>query len=347
MSESYPFSVQSWSDIYQILRAKAEATRGTVSHSADGTVSTPFPRTTVRDAFAIALVFDQALTDHASGQVMARWIWESDLLAGEPEDSEHSYVGNRSLWETLAAAGVELDKRQAPLPARGLIDGALRELATEHRTGEGHKAPGHGAHSGGSALLVTVFTEPTWKAMAIRQLEFFRALRGEVRGGGRHLPAVPCTRNVDVLALATYWTDQLERVGDEATNTFHRLLYSAWREVVHQVMRVEDAPAHETYSHNYEFWSAMLLLTTQSDACEASPMPWLFQLPALSDSPRNAAAVDVGSALDFPAAKTWDEAVSLPRFRGHLSSLSRHDGGVHESQGHKAHAASVHDRVQG
>jgi CheY-like chemotaxis protein len=39
-------------------------------------------------------------------------------------------------------------------------------------------------------------------------------------------------------------------------------------------------------------------------------------------------------------------AVSLPRFRGDLPSLSRHDGGVHESQGYEAQAASVYARVQ-
>src|SRR4051812_21591446 len=150
MSESYPFSIQSWSDIYQVLRAKAEASRGTVPHTTDGTPSTSFPRTTVHDAFAIALVFDQALDDHASGQVMSRWIWESDLLAGEPEDSARPYVGNRSFWETLADAAVELDRRQAPLPARGLIDGALRELASNTGAVDEPKAPEDRAHTGSS-----------------------------------------------------------------------------------------------------------------------------------------------------------------------------------------------------
>ncbi len=46
-------------------------------------------------------------------------------------------------------------------------------------------------------------------------------------------------------------------------------------------------------------------------------------------------------------ARLMREDVSLPRFRGHISSLSRHDGGVHESQGHNAQAASVYARVQG
>ena len=40
-------------------------------------------------------------------------------------------------------------------------------------------------------------------------------------------------------------------------------------------------------------------------------------------------------------------ALGLPRFRGHLPSLSRHDGGVHESQGNEARSADVHARVQG
>ena len=163
-------------------------------------------------------------------------------------------------------------------------------------------------------MLVTVFSEPTWKAMAVRQLEFFRALRGEMRGGGRFLPAVPCTRNVDVLALATYWTEQLARAGDNASNTFHRLLYSAWREVVHRVMRVEgcatardlraqlrvlerDAPAHDP--------ERRMRSVTRAVAVSAS------------DAARRAAERGRRSMRDprwtFPAAKTWDDAAQMQR----------------------------------
>ena len=51
------------------------------------------------------------------------------------------------------------------------------------------------------------------------------------------MPAVPATCNADVLALADYWTDQLARVGAHASDTYHRLVYSCWREVLHRVMR--------------------------------------------------------------------------------------------------------------
>ena len=313
MTDSHAFTVHSWSDVYQLLRAKAEATRGTVTHTADGAASATVPRTTAADAFAIALVFDEAVSEHASGQIVARWIWESDLLAAEPEHSEHIYDGNRSLWATLESAAVELDRVRAELPARSILEEALRKLAAERSGSSRGTAPAPRPAATGTAMLVTVFSEPTWKAMAVRQLEFFRALRGEIRDGGRFLPAVPCTRNADIVALADYWSEQLARVGDTASDTYHRLLYSAWREVVQRAMRAKRAPAHETFAHNFEFWSAMLLLTTQSDACEAAPTPWTFHLPTMCDAPRNAGAVDAGPTLDFPAAATWDDAAHMQR----------------------------------
>src|SRR6185503_20262633 len=136
----------------------------------------------VRDALAIASVFDTAIDDHASGAVVARWIGESDLLAGEPTNSAVTYVGNRSLWDTLAACAIELDRVRAALPPRSLIDDAMRELASIGGADE-HKPRNAGAH-----MLVTVFSESTWKAMAARQLEFFRILRGTTAGDAPYAP---------------------------------------------------------------------------------------------------------------------------------------------------------------
>ena len=301
-------SFQSWSEVYQALRAKAEATRGTVTIKTNGEPGATFPHTSAGDAFTITLVFDAAVNDYAAGAVVGRWIIETDLLAGEPEDCQGPYVGNRSFWETLAVAVVELDRVQAPLPGRSLIDDAMKQLETA-RT-----ASGDPVRNAAGSMLVTVFSERSWKAMALRQFEFFRALRGESGGANPFMPRVPATRNADVLALAVYWTDQLARVGDNATDTYHRLVYSCWREVMGQVERyAKHAPDADTYPLNAEFWTALLLLTTQSDACGAPPTPWAFHVHPTRHRPRNVAAVDTGATLDFPAAKTWDEAAKMQR----------------------------------
>jgi hypothetical protein len=250
-------------------------------------------------------VFDTAVNDHASRALVARWIEESELLAGEPEDSTVTYVGNHSFWETLAAAAIELDRVRAPLPARSLIDDAVRAL-------EATRPIAQQMHHTAGTMLVTVLAEPSWKAMAVRQFEFFRMLRGEAVA---FMPTVPATCNADVLALADYWTDQLARVGHNARDTYHRLAHSCWRDVLYQVMRhARHAPALDTYVHNT--WNALLLLTTQSDACDASPTPWAFQVPPCGHHHgphRNAAAGDTGATLDFPAAKTWDDAARMQR----------------------------------
>jgi hypothetical protein len=315
MSESQPLSPQSWSDVYQLLRAKAEASRGTITLTPSDAPSVTFPHTTSRDAFSLALVFDTAVNDHASGHVANRWIWESDLLAGEPEDSTDPYVGNRSLWDTLPVIATELDRVQAPLPDQSLIDDAIGEMETPRPTVADE------IRNGATTMLVTVFTESTWRAMAQRQLEFFCRLRGELPGNP-FVPSIPATGNADVLSLADYWTDQLARIGARASDTYHRMVYSCWREVMHRVQRhARHAPANETYIHNSELWTALMLLATQSDACNASPAPWAFRVPSCAPPhghhhhhhPRNAAAVDTGATLDFPAAKTWDEAAQMQR----------------------------------
>src|SRR5512140_1266693 len=84
MSNLHSFPILSWSDVYQRLRTKAKACRGVVALYPSITPDATFPHTTSRDAFAIALVFDAAVNDHASRALLARWIGESDLLAGEP-----------------------------------------------------------------------------------------------------------------------------------------------------------------------------------------------------------------------------------------------------------------------
>jgi len=307
MSTSQSITAQSWADVYQMLRARAETARGTVTLTPNGVPSVTFPHTTSRDAFAIFLVFDQAVNDHAAGGFAARWTWESDLLAGEPDGNVEPYVGNRSLWETLAAAAIELDRVRAPLPAPALIDDAMRELETTHATAT------LGTRNAGGTMLVTVFNEPTWSAMALRQLEFFSMLRGRTDGTHAFMCAVPTTCNADVLALAGYWTEQLARVGENASDTYHRLLYSCWREVLHQVAQyAKHAPAHEPYVRNPEFWRALLLLATQSDACDAPAMPWAFHVP--ESCHRNAAVpFDAGAAFGTFSAATWDQLAMMQR----------------------------------
>jgi hypothetical protein len=310
MSNLHSLSIHSWSDVYQRLRAKAEASRGMVALYASATPGATFPHTTSRDAFAIALVFDAAVNDHASRALVARWLGESDLLAGEPEGSTETYVGNRSFWETLAAAAIELDRVHAPLPALSLIDDAMRELDTARPAAQQ-------AHPAAETMLVTVLTEPSFQAMATRQFEFFRMLRGEGVGEGPSMPLVPVTCNADVLALADYWTDQLARVGANASDTYCRLVYSCWRDVLHRALRhAKHAPAFDTYVHNTEFWNALLLLTTQSDVRDASPTPWAFQVPRFGHPHghhRNAPAVDIGATLDVSAAKTADDVARMQR----------------------------------
>src|SRR5262249_34907192 len=151
-----------------------------------------------------------------------------------------TYLGNRSLWETLGVAAVELDCMHAPLPELSAIDDAMRELETARPVSARDR------RNATATMFVTVFAEPSWRAMAGRQLEFFQALRGTTAGSDAFAPPIPATSNGEVLALADYWTDQLARAGGSARDTFHRVLYSSWRDVVRRVFAdCRHAPAHE------------------------------------------------------------------------------------------------------
>lgn len=312
MSDLHSISLQSWPELYQALRTKAEASRGTVTLTDNGAPSATFPHTTTRDVYAIALVFDAAIEAHATRAIVARWFTESNLLGGESEDSTEPYIGNRSFWGTLAAVADELDRVHAPLPALSLIDNAVRTLdsVVPRETSQIRNT----SNAQLDPKLVMVFVEPSWKAMALRQFEFFRGLRGEVPGANPLVPMVPTTCNADVLALADYWSDQLARVGDRAVDTYHRLLYSCWHEALQCVRRdARHATPHELYARNSEFWTALLLLATQSDICEAPPTPWVCHLPDVGHHHRNVGPVEMGSSIDVSAAKTWEEAAQITR----------------------------------
>ncbi|HEU4729260.1 MAG TPA: hypothetical protein VFT22_15270 [Kofleriaceae bacterium] len=295
-----------------MLRAKAEASRGsvTITIPSDDAPSTGYPRTTVRDAFSIALVFDAAIHHHAPSALAGRWAAETETLASTPEHSSEVYLGNRSLWEILAIAAIELDRAHVAPPPPALIEDAMRALGTTPRD------PGRTAEDDSGTLLVTVLTAPTWQAMFLRQLEFFRVLRGETLGDNLFMPSVPRTSNADVLALATYWADQLAAISDGG-GIYRRVRASCWREVLHQVMhRARRGMPHDTFAHNAAVWTALLLI--QHEASDAAPMPWAFHVaapgePTARDARRNAGPVDTGATLEFPAAQTWDEAAQMQR----------------------------------
>jgi hypothetical protein len=305
MSDPHSFSARSWFDVYQTLCTKADAARGMRTLTLTDTPTVSFPSTTAQDAYAIALVFDQAVHDHASEAFAERWELEMELLAREVDNTADAaiYVGNRSLWELLAAAATELDDVRAALPSHTLMEDAIHALATP-------RPPA--AEPRNAAMTVAVFSAPTWRAMALRQLEFFRRLRGVDRSAPL-VPSVPRTGNADVLALAEYWTEQLMHIGRSAHDTYHRLVCSCWREVLDRVMcHAQLASPLGTYAHNEEFWTALILLATQSDTCDEHPSPWAFYIPT-SPGQRNAAPVDTGTTLDFPSAATWDEAARMQR----------------------------------
>lgn len=297
-------TLHSWFDVFQILRAEAEAHRGAITVPApDAEDAFSFPRTTGQDVLAIFVPFDGAVQASASPAVRQRWHDENKLIATQsPWTLADPYVGNRSYWSTLAIVVIELDRVHAPLPAPEAWEGVLAQLA----------APPGPLRPAAGAMMITLFTAPTWAEMAGRQLDLFRVLRGpDVTSDPRMpiVPIVPRTCNADVLELARYWTEQLTRIGAHAYDTHTRILYARWPEVVENVVRyAKRGNPRDPYPFNLEFWTAIAQLA-QCDAAGQLPAPWAFQPPPTGRGQvhRNAGGEDTDHIV-FPDAKTWDDA---------------------------------------
>ncbi len=309
MSEVSMPSLNSWFEIFQVLRAEAEAHRGAITVSSpDAEDAFTFPRTTGQDVLAISVPFDSAVRASVPLTVLQRWLAENDLIATQsPWTLADPYVGNRSYWSTLALVVIELDRAHAPLPALETWEGVLAQLAAP---------PGPLRHAAG-AMLITLFTAPTWAEMVHRQLDLFRVLRGEDVTSDPRMPIapiVPRTCNADVLELARYWTEQLTRIGVHARETHARMLYARWPEVVENVSRyAKRGNPRAPYLLNLEFWTALVMLA-QCDAAELVPAPWAFQPPPIGRGPlrRNAGAEGTDHIV-FPEAKTWDDAARMQK----------------------------------
>jgi hypothetical protein len=299
-------SIRSWSDALHALRAQAEGHRGSITLSPDTRDAITFPRTTGQDVLAISVVFDAAVRAHASSAVVQRWLAENDLIANEsPWTLADTYVGNRSYWSTLTAVALDLDRVHAALPPVEVWDAAMSQLATERDS----------LRNAAGDTLITLFTAPTWADMVDRQFQLFCMLRGEEHVDHPVAPSVPRTCNADVLELARYWTEQIARVGCDPRHTHYRLAFAGWQTVLSDVIRFAK-PGHprDVYVHNVQFWAALVLLA-QGDASEEQPAPWAFQVPPSDDDAelRNAAPVDHGLRVEFPDARTWDDAARMQR----------------------------------
>jgi hypothetical protein len=293
-------SVRSWSEVYKLLRAKAEAGRGVVMQSpVDHGAQMFYPRTTVRDAHALASVFDDAIIGHAPLALVGDWDVLTDVLALLPEDISDVYVGNRSLWELLAEATRELDRVHVAPPAPALIDAALRVLGAPSRdflqqeardpapvpreagvpscdpTGpEGHRNA-TSANTGASPAAMT------WSEVALMQLDVFQQLRGDDSVSGHLLSRAPRTTVADVRKVAAYWSSLAKEADPSFEGKSTRAVFERWRSILSEVDRIpSDADPQAVYSHNLDFWEAVITIAIHIDIATESFAGWQMLLEA-------------------------------------------------------------------
>lgn len=306
--------VTSWINVYRTLREVAEAQRGTVSLSSLSMEPAGWPRTTGFDALAIASVFDPAVPTVVPPELAERWFHETDLLARQPHETLGDiYTGNRSFWATLSAVAGALHQRGAALPAWPVWNAALHELTTESC----------------SACTPTLTTRTviaqfphasTWEEMAQLQLQFFWVLRGVDIVDGPLLVQIPRTTNADILQLATYWSEQLVRLGP-CDDAITRHAHANWTTAVEDVGRfAKGASWHATYPRNAEFWRALIALAIQAGTSAGAPALWTLYVDVdlshgKAKEHRNTAPAPLEgpTTVEFPATATWDEAAQMQR----------------------------------
>jgi hypothetical protein len=102
--------------------------------------------------------------------------------------------------------------------------------------------------------------------------------------------------------------------------TYHQVVYAWWYSALHDVAKcAKHAPAADTYPGNADFWTALLLLTTQTEHSQDVPFPWAFHVAGTGGmqnrnaDPSGSLSVGDGKVINFDAVKTWDDAARAQR----------------------------------
>jgi hypothetical protein len=306
-------ALHSWTDLYRLLRVAAEDSRGIDDASTLALEPVGWPRTTGIDALALASIFDAAIQRHAHPSLIERWRIETERLARETSDTLAApYSGNRSLWTTLSVAAATLNQLGAALPPADAWQAVIRELAAE---------PSPACTVPPTHSAVAQFPcVPTWDEMAQLQLRFFWVLRGADLVDGPMLEQIPRTTNADVLQLATYWTEQLARLGRCDDTLVTRPVRKHWCAALDDVGELAHcAASHALYARNTEFWRALVALALYIGPSAGAPAPWSLHVDTVNcpDLPthRNGTTrtQDSNVRLDFDGATTWDEVARMQK----------------------------------
>ncbi|HEY0251903.1 MAG TPA: hypothetical protein VGC41_10270 [Kofleriaceae bacterium] len=251
-------TVSNWTDGYFSVHARAVEARGE-----DCLDDVRWPRTTGADAIAIVALYDDAIMEHGSAGLVERWERTRDKLGLALLGLRDAYAENRDLWSVIADASVYLDDSGVESPETETWD-ALTEPFAVLRNG---------------TLDVPFGPFPDAKThdeIYLAQYKFLREHRGEdslpAPAGMVGFPKpIPRTTNADVLQLASYWSQQLER----APHVFGTdSVVAAWQRTMTDIQAAKNAPADAVYAKNNEFWRTLGNTEVHVAAAKEAPTSW-------------------------------------------------------------------------
>ena len=263
--------IQSWLEGLVALRERAFATRGFVEREG----GPRWPRTTGADVIAIAAVFDPAIKRNGTPGVLRRWRAAlADLQRDGLAAAYETYPNNQTFWSTVESAAVFLDDVAVLPPAPAVWDALLAEVGRDVSRNVGPKGDGPFKHFDNVKTFSDLYNA---------QLKFLLETRGfdeldpdpTKEGGygtGGAKKKIPRTTNVDVLALAGYWGEQL----DDVKEVFgHAGIEERWKLAMQDVMKLAMyADPTKPYVKNNAFWRALFDTAVHITVADEAPSKW-------------------------------------------------------------------------
>lgn len=273
----------SWLQTFFALFTSARESRGSIEVKPFITDQASWPRTTCGDVIAIAAVIDphvQYLPDRfGAAGVSAQWrarLDEIERLA--LHDADEIYPANRAFWRTLHMVCIfmsSLERRSPDATALAALIHQLDEPIALRNVGP--KGDGPFRH----------FDAKTYSDLYLEQFKHLRDLRGfdnkdPEPGMTGVKKVIPRTTNSDVVALADYWSKQLDAVKKVFGHEGVERRWNAALAPINTIARPGDPYA--VYPKNNGFWRDLQGTAIHVSVADESPSKGDLMLDSLKDS---------------------------------------------------------------
>jgi hypothetical protein len=228
---------------------------------------------------AIAAIFDPSVRANATPGVMRRWRALLDDLDREAlASTRETYPRNRDFWATLEMAAVFLDDLALAPPSPAIWNALVDQIGAHGARNVGPSGDGPFKHFD---------NVKTYDDLYLEQFKYLRDLRGVDKmpaepgktGGERNIPR---STNADVVALADYWSKQLD---DARSVMGHDDTVKRWRAAmadVDQLARKGDPNA--VYPRNNAFWRELSNTAIYVAVADEAPTKWDLAKESIKES---------------------------------------------------------------